>query len=388
MLPVDQLAAIKVFVAVVDAGSLSAAGRRLSMPLTTVSRHLAALEDLVGVRLITRTTRELALTETGRHYLESCHRILAELDAARLRVAGAQGQPQGELAITAPVAFGRLHVLPIVTAFLKSSPRVTARMLLIDRVVDLIEEGMDISVRIGALPDSSLRATRVGDIRLVTCASPSYLAERGEPSSPRELAEHDCISVTALSPADRWIFPGAKAPQRIAVRPRLIVNTAEAAIDAAKDGLGIVARAVLSGGDLSRRQVVADHSRGVRAGADTGQPDPSRGSATAGESAELHRLRRAASAAGAEGKGPAAGRDQIQALIEALVVAAPPIGAAGGTGLTREPAAIAAVIAVIGIVAAIEEGVAGEEADVAAVVMIEMIVIEMVVPLPKWSLAP
>ncbi len=153
MLPVDQLAAIKVFVAVVDAGSLSAAGRRLSMPLTTVSRHLAALEDLVGVRLITRTTRELALTETGRHYLESCHRILAELDAARLRVAGAQGQPQGELAITAPVAFGRLHVLPIVTAFLKNLPRVTARMLLIDRVVDLIEEGMDISVRIGALPD-------------------------------------------------------------------------------------------------------------------------------------------------------------------------------------------------------------------------------------------
>ena len=240
MLPVDQLAAIKVFVAVVDAGSLSAAGRRLSMPLTTVSRHLAALEDLIGVRLITRTTRELALTETGRHYLESCHRILAELDAARLRVAGAQGQPQGELAITAPVAFGRLHVLPIVTAFLKDSPRVTARMLLIDRVVDLIEEGMDISVRIGALPDSSLRATRVGDIRLVTCASPSYLAERGKPSSPRELAEHDCISVTALSRADRWIFPGAKAPQRIAVRPRLIVNTAEAAIDAAKDGLGIV----------------------------------------------------------------------------------------------------------------------------------------------------
>ena len=141
----DQLAAIKVFVAVADAGSLSAAGRRLSMPLTTVSRHLAALEDLVGVRLITRTTRELALTETGRHYLESCRRILAELDAARLRVAGAQDEPQGELAITAPVAFGRLHVLPIVTAFLKSSPRVTARMLLIDRVVDLIEEGIDVS---------------------------------------------------------------------------------------------------------------------------------------------------------------------------------------------------------------------------------------------------
>jgi DNA-binding transcriptional LysR family regulator len=242
MLPriVDQLAAIKVFVAVADAGSLSAAGRRLAMPLTTVSRQLAALEELVGVRLITRTTRELALTETGRHYLESCRRILAELDAARLRVAGAQDEPQGELAVTAPVAFGRLHVLPIVTAFLKSAPLVTARMLLIDRVVDLIEEGIDISLRIGALPDSSLRATRVGSIRLITCASPAYLAERGEPASPGELAAHDCIAVTALSPPDRLVYPGAKAPQRIAVRPRLIVNTAEAAVDAAKAGLGIV----------------------------------------------------------------------------------------------------------------------------------------------------
>jgi DNA-binding transcriptional LysR family regulator len=239
-LPMDQLAAIKVFVAVADAGSLSAAGRRLSMPLTTVSRHLAALEDLVGVRLVNRTTRELALTETGRHYLESCRRILAELDAARLHVAGAQAEPQGELAITAPVAFGRLHVLPIVTAFLRSSPRVTARMLLIDRVVDLIEEGIDISLRIGTLPDSSLRATRVGTIRLITCASPAYLAGRGEPSSPRELTEHDCVAVTALSPPDRLIYPGAKGLQRIAVRPRLIVNTAEAAIDAARAGLGIV----------------------------------------------------------------------------------------------------------------------------------------------------
>jgi DNA-binding transcriptional LysR family regulator len=236
---VDQLAAIRVFVAIADAGSLSEAGRRLAMPLTTVSRHLAALEDDVGVRLITRTTRELALTETGRHYLESCRRILAEIEAARLGVAGAQDEPQGELAITAPVAFGRLHVLPIVIAFLKSSPRVAVRLLLVDRVVDLIEEGIDVSVRIGALPDSSLRATRVGGVRLVTCASPFYLAERSEPSSPRELADHDVISVTALSPADRWTYPGTKAPQRIAVRPRLTVNTAEAAIDAAKAGLGI-----------------------------------------------------------------------------------------------------------------------------------------------------
>src|SRR4029079_18049665 len=118
--------------------------------------------------------------------------------------------------------------------------RAATRMLLVDRVVELIEEGMDISLRIGTLPDSSLRATRVGAIRLMTCASPFYLAERGNPSSPRELAGHDCISVTALSLPDRWIFPGAKAPQRIAITPRLIVNSPEAAIDAAKDSLGVV----------------------------------------------------------------------------------------------------------------------------------------------------
>jgi DNA-binding transcriptional LysR family regulator len=235
----DQLGALKVFVAIADTGSLSAAGRRLGMPLTTVSRHLAALEDQLGVRLITRTTRELALTEPGRHYLASSRRILAELEAASLRIAGEQGEPQGELALTAPVVFGRLHVLPIATEFLKAFPRVTLRLLLLDRVVDPIEENLDVSVRIGALPDSSLMATRVGAIRQVTCASPAYLAERGVPSSPRELGEYDCISFTALSPADRWVYPGGKAPQRIVVRPRLIVNTAEAAIDAAKAGLGI-----------------------------------------------------------------------------------------------------------------------------------------------------
>jgi DNA-binding transcriptional LysR family regulator len=232
------------------------------MPLTTVSRHLAALEEHLGVRLITRTTRGLALTEPGRNYLESSRRILAELEAASLRIAGEQGEPQGELAITAPVVFGRLHVLPVATEFLKAFPRVTLRLLLLDRVVDLAEENLDVSVRIGALPDSSLMATRVGTIRQVTCASPAYLAARGVPSAPRELAEHDCISFGALSPADRWVYPGGKAQQRVAVRPRLIVNTAEAAIDAAKAGLGITRvlsyQAARSVADRSLRLILED----------------------------------------------------------------------------------------------------------------------------------
>ena len=234
----DRLAAINVFVAIAEASSLSAAGRRLGMPLSTVSRYLAALEDQVGVRLITRTTRELALTEPGRHYLQSCRRIVAELEAAELRLAGEHQEPQGELAVTAPVVFGRLHVQPVVVEFLRMFPRVTARLLLVDRTVDLIEEGLDVSVRIGALPDSSLIAARVGSIRHITCASPAYLASRGRPSSPQELRNHDCISFTALSPVERWSFAGPK-PQRVNLHPRLTVNTAEAAIDAAVAGLGI-----------------------------------------------------------------------------------------------------------------------------------------------------
>ena len=234
----DRLAAINVFVAIAEAGSLSAAGRRLGMPLSTVSRYLAALEDQVRVRLITRTTRDLVLTESGRHYLESCRRIVAELEAAELRLAGEHEEPQGELAVTAPVVFGRLQVLPVVVEFLRMFPRVTARLLLVDRTVDLIEEGLDVSVRIGALPNSSLIATRVGSIRHITCASPAYLASRGRPSSPQELRNHDCISFTALSPVERWSFAGPK-PQRVNLHPRLTVNTAEAAIDAAVAGLGI-----------------------------------------------------------------------------------------------------------------------------------------------------
>ena len=155
-----------------------------------------------------------------------------------MRLAGEHAEPQGELAVTAPVVFGRLHVLPVVVEFLTASPRVTARMLLVDRVVDLIEEGLDIAVRIGSLPDSSLVATRLGAIRSVACASPIYLAKRGTPATPQELAGHDCITFNTLQPAERW-SSSARKQSRIAVNPRLTVNTAEAAIDAAKAGLGI-----------------------------------------------------------------------------------------------------------------------------------------------------
>jgi DNA-binding transcriptional LysR family regulator len=192
-------------------------------------------------RLITRTTRRLALTESGRSYAATCRQVLDELDDAGRRAAGEQAEPRGELALTAPVVFGRLHVLPIVAQFLNAFPRVVARMLLVDRVVDLVEEGLDVGVRIGTLPDSTLRATRVGAIRLIACASPSYLAEHGVPATPSELANHQCISFNTFAHPERWTFGGAgKRKARVTVSPRLVVNSADAAIDAATAGLGIV----------------------------------------------------------------------------------------------------------------------------------------------------
>ena len=235
----DRLTAIRVFATVADEGSLSAAGRRLSMPLTTVSRHLSALEDDLDVRLITRTTRRLKLTEPGATYLESCRRVLADLDAAERRLAGERAEPQGMLSLTAPILFGRWHVQPVVSAYLTTHPRVSARMFLADRVVDLVEEGLDLGIRIGHLPDSSMRATALGTVRYVTCASPAYLEAAGVPHEPNALKGRPCISFANFSRPDRWVYEGRR-PVSVPVSPRLIVNTAEAAIDAAKAGLGIV----------------------------------------------------------------------------------------------------------------------------------------------------
>ncbi len=227
------------------------------MPLSTVSRHLKALEDELETRLITRTTRRLTLTGPGRAYAATCRQVLDELDTAARGLAGEHAEPRGELALTAPVLFGRLYVLPVVTAFLSGHKRVAARLLLVDRVVDLVEEGLDVGVRIGNLPDSTLRATRLGAIRYITCATPAYLAERGTPAAPAELVGHDCISFNTISHPERWTFGGDKE-RRVTISPRLIVNTAEAAIDAAKQGLGITrvlsyqAEASLADGSLRR----------------------------------------------------------------------------------------------------------------------------------------
>jgi DNA-binding transcriptional LysR family regulator len=235
----DRIEAMGLFIAIVDGGSLASAARRLRIPLQTVSRKLQALEEHLGARLLTRTTRRLALTEEGRDYAEACRRVLADVEDAERRVAGRHGEPKGVLSVTAPVVFGRLHVLPVVLDFLNAYREVETRLVLIDRVIDLVEEGIDVAVRIGALPDSSLIASRVGELRRVICASPDYFHRRGAPASPDDLADHDCITFAGITSPARWTFEGRDGAQSVAVRSRLVVTTAEAAVDAAVAGLGI-----------------------------------------------------------------------------------------------------------------------------------------------------
>ncbi len=230
---------MRLFVSVGEAGSLSAAARRLRTPLPTLSRKLAQLEAHLGVRLVTRTTRRFVLTEPGLRYLDACRRLLAEVDEAERMAAGEYDAPRGRLLVTAPIVFGRLHVLPIVMEFLKTYPAVDLRLSLVDRIVDLGEENLDVGVRIGVLPSSSLIATRVGAVRLITCATPDYLKENGTPRVPADLAKLPCVGSANLAPPDQWTYHDNSQQLVIAIRARLTVTTAEAALDAAIAGLGI-----------------------------------------------------------------------------------------------------------------------------------------------------
>jgi DNA-binding transcriptional LysR family regulator len=235
----DRLEAMGVFLAVIDAGSLSAAGRKLGMPLATVSRKVSDLEAELKTRLLIRSTRQLTLTEAGRGYVAACRRILEDVNEAERAAAGEYSAPRGELVVTAPVVFGRLHILPILIEFLRAYPEVNVRLALGDRIVNLLEDHVDLALRIGSLPDSGLIATHLGSIRRVVCASPAYLAKSGAPAVPRDLAAHQCISFELLATASTWRFHVDGADSSVPIHPRLIVSTAEAAIDAAIAGLGV-----------------------------------------------------------------------------------------------------------------------------------------------------
>jgi DNA-binding transcriptional LysR family regulator len=235
----DRLEAMSAFLAAVEAGSLSGASRKLGMPLATLSRKVSELETHLRTRLVTRTSRRLILTDAGRSYVAACKRILDDVREAERAAAGEYSAPKGELIVTAPIVFGRLHVLPVVLEFLNTYPEIDVRLTLVDRVVNLQEDHVDLAVRIGELPDSSLVAMRVGSIGRVVCGSPAYFAHRGTPKRPNELSKHDCITFNGLTSPEAWIFPSGKGNISVAVHSRLIVNTAEAAIDAAITGLGI-----------------------------------------------------------------------------------------------------------------------------------------------------
>lgn len=234
----DKLKAMRTFMAIADAGSLTRAAVVLDTSLPSVVRLLAALEAELGVRLFQRTTRRVAITEAGRRYLERCREALALVDEAEAEVRSEQSEPRGRLSITAPVLFGERHVVPGVTAFLSRYPHVTAEVHLFDRIVNLVEEGMDLGVRIGALDDSSLIAQQVGSMPRVTVAAPKYLKAHGTPSHPKDLLAHNCLRFSRAG-SSHWTFVVAGKPFSVAVRGNLSINQSAAAARACAAGLGI-----------------------------------------------------------------------------------------------------------------------------------------------------
>ncbi|HLZ67168.1 MAG TPA: LysR substrate-binding domain-containing protein [Aliidongia sp.] len=240
---IDRLDAMRVFVTALNEGSLARAGQRLSRSPAAITRALAALESQIGAQLLHRTPRRLQLTEAGERYAAVCRHVLAELDEAELSVAGERAAPHGVLTVTAPVMFGTRILRPIVGEFLKKHPAVQIRYLLLNRITNLVDEGIDVALRIAVLQDSTLIARRVGEVRRVLCASPRYLAEHGVPQTIPDLANHACIAIEPTSAEDIWSFPpppGRKMARTVRVRPRLMVNADEAAVSAAVDGEGIV----------------------------------------------------------------------------------------------------------------------------------------------------
>ena len=237
----DRYEAMSIFVLVAEKGSLSAASRALQVPLATLSRKVTDLESLLGARLLIRTTRKLTLTDTGVAYLAAARRILEELEDAEREAAGEFSVPKGELVITAPLLFGRLHVLPLVAEFLAAFTEINIRLVLSDRNVHLIDDHVDMAVRIGTLPDSTLVATRIGEMRTVVCASPALLASHGTPKTPSDLLRYPCVMVNTPMSSSGWQFQTPESSTTLAIQPhpRLWVTTAEAAAQAAIGGVGV-----------------------------------------------------------------------------------------------------------------------------------------------------
>lgn len=236
---IDQIHLMQVFVAVGEQGGFAAAARKLRISPAAVTRAIAALETLLGTRLLLRTTRNVRLSDAGRQYFDDARAILASIAQAHEAVSGMNAQPRGLLSVTAPVLFGRIFVMPAIVEYMQRYPQVAVAAHFVDHIVNLVEEGLDVAVRIGHLPDSSLRATRVGRIRRVLCAAPAYLAAHGVPRHPSELLQHTIVAGNTTLPRVEWQFRHGDEALAVRLAPRLLVTTADAAVQAATAGLGI-----------------------------------------------------------------------------------------------------------------------------------------------------
>lgn len=235
----DRLYLMTVFVAVAEEESFAGAARRLAMSPPAVTRAIASLEERLGVKLLNRTTRYVRATESGLRYLEDARRVIAAADEADEAAVGISTNPRGHIAVTAPVLFGRMYVMPGIVDYLKKYPDTNVSALFLDRVVNMLEEGVDIGIRIGELSDSSYRALCVGHVRRVLCASPAYLKQHGIPQSPQDLKQHQVIVASSLSQNIEWRFVDQGEPVAVRIKPRLTVATNDGAIEAASLGLGI-----------------------------------------------------------------------------------------------------------------------------------------------------
>ena len=235
----DRFESMSALVAVAKAGGFSAAAREIGVPLATISRRVADLEAALGVRLLHRSTRQVVLTEAGQTFFSTCQRVLDDLKDAEEAVTGEYRTPKGDLSVTAPMGFGRLHLQAVAIEFLAVYPEINLRLLLVDRVVDLLEEQVDLALRISELPDSTMIARTLGSVSMVVTASPEYLKRRGTPRHPSELLRHDCIAWSALGPLNTWWFRVGSADQAFPLHTRLSTTSAESAIAAAQSGLGL-----------------------------------------------------------------------------------------------------------------------------------------------------
>lgn len=235
----DKLEAMRVFIEVAECQSFVAASRKLDLSAPAVTRSVAQLEKALGVRLFNRTTRHVRLTDSGARFFEDAKRILDDVEQAVATASGSYAEPKGVLSITAPVLFGQIHITPILTEYLQQNPAVTVRAVFYDRISNILDEGLDVAIRIGHLKDSNLYATPVGSVQRLVCASPSYLKKHGIPSHPSELKAHEIIQASTVEPSTTWQFESSRGKESVKVTPRLHCSQNGAAITAARQGFGI-----------------------------------------------------------------------------------------------------------------------------------------------------